>query len=496
MTAPAAPQCTSRHRCKYALKEFAATMKLPKAPGSAYKVSLPEETCAKTCNMSFSIRGIQDSVHAHALRKPDGSVRLLAYNLNRDGQFNKTECKTYSDCVGAWGRMLGVYHEKAAPAVTPGAAPELKADSMARQFTEVPIPAKWGGVTGVVDLYVVKGMLHRSINNSSRISEAEKARYVADIIAVRPRKGSAIAKRFDWEDVDRVYLVQSNRSVPDAKSLERWTAARRAAGKSTAPQDFSRYMIHTELFQMMQMQAFLMNAGELLLRALPKVSKLPPASLARLTTALQTAASKPGGPAIVHQGPNPAEWAGVANSFGMAVKLACSNKLTDDANSTSLHGGCGTTGKPLVAVLLHEYTHMLAAMSKDEFVNGHNYGFWAFLRFTQLALVEAGLLNHNWRLNAKNYSAKSYGGFDPYFQRDWAAIKREVLRVGGTAADRAAPSGGQIGSNLGGANPTTGTNWDDLWAGVEGELADKTIMARQKLELELAHGLGGRGARV
>lgn len=467
LTAPTtttAPRCSST-KCKYALKEFAATMKLPKAPGSVYKVLLPEETCAKSCNMSFKVGGVSGQ-HAHALRKPDGSVRLLAYNLNRDKQFNKTECTTYPDCVGAWGRMLGVYHEKAAPAVTPGAAPELKADSMARQFTEIPIPGKRNGVKGTLDLYLVKSVILERGIEKSKVSDADKPKYIADIIAVRPRKGSAIAKRFDWADVDRVYLVQSNRSAPDAQSLARWTAARKAAGRSTAPEDFSRYMIHTELFQLMQMQAFLTNAGELLLQVLPKVSKLPPASLTRLTAALQTVASKPGGVAVVHQGPNPVGWMGSASSFGMAVRLTCDKKLADDANSTSLHGGCNAdSAKPLVATLLHEYTHMLAMVSKDEFVTSHNYGFWAMFRFVQLALVEAGLLNHNWRLNAKNYDAKHYGGFDPYFQRDWAAIKREVVRVG--RAD-----------NLGGANPTTGTNWDDLWAGVEGELADKTIMAR------------------
>lgn len=483
--APLSETCLGyRKRCKQALSKFAAETNLKKEPGS--QVELNADAQCQGCssmngydgNMRFSIKGNdgnRHSVHAFMRREPDGSITMVGSNFNGDKAFNKLNCKTRTECVGAWGRMLGVYYEKAAPAVTPGAAAELKADSMARQFTELPIPVKWGGVQDVLDLYLVKDMLVNHGINRSTVSEAEKAKYAMDIIAVRPRKGSAIAKRFDWADVDRVYLVQSNRSVPDDQSLARWTAARKAAGRSTAPEDFSRYMIHTELFQLMQMQAFLMNAGELLLRVLPKVSKLPPASLTRLTTALQTVASKPGGPAMVHQGPKVAIWAGTGNYFGVAVKLSCNKKLVDDANSTSLHGGCDTTGRPLVAVLLHEYTHLLSIASKDEFVRSHNYGYWAFFRFLQLALVEAGLLNHNWRLNAKNYDAKSYGGFDPYFQRDWAAIKREVLRVGDSQK--------VIGDNRGGANQTTGTNWDDLWAGVEGELADKTIMARlQELE--------------
>ncbi len=458
-------------RCKWAMKEFAATMKLKRAPGSTFDLLLPEDRCGSRCDMSFSVGGTGRR-HARATRLPDGSVRLLAYNLNGDRQFNKTECATYADCVGAWGRMLGVYHDKAGPAVTPGAAAELKADSAARQFTEVQVPPP--STRSPLDLSAVRGTLVRGIENSSAV---DKARIVADLIAVRPRKGSAIAAKFDWAAVDRVYLVQANRSAPASKSLERWTAARRAAGKSATPEEFSRYMIHAELFQLMQMQAYLVDAGELLLGVLPQVSKMPAGSRTRLAAAVSGMASKPGGPAIVHHADNAAPFGGVSNGRGIGIKLACSNKLIDDANSTSLHGSCGS--KPLVSTLLHEYAHLLASVSKDEFVKSHNYGFWAFYRFLQLILVEAGLLNHNWRLNAKNYSAASYGGYDPYFQRDWGEIRREVLRVGGRKADTAA-GGAKIGDSLGGADPVSGTHWDDVWAGVQGELADAAIMARLK----------------
>ena len=173
---------------------------------------------------------------------------------------------------------------------------------------------------------------------------------------------------------------------------------------------------------------------------------------------------------------------GVGSVHGVAMRLRGLRKDMDDADFAGLYLGGAAVAKPLMVTVIHEFAHHIDYAANDDFIGGHNYGFWSLLRFFEVTMVAAGMITYDWRTNAKNFDATGYGGFDPFYQRDWHRIEVEVRAKGGTKEDLAR-KGGAVGADKGSYEKTV---WDDVWADVSNtdRNADKIVMQRFKALLK------------
>lgn len=274
-----------------------------------------------------------------------------------------------------------------------------------------------------------------------------------------------------WEDVNRVYVI--NKEPAKGREYDRFI---QGGGK---PEDWFWYSGNLQLVQLMYMQGLMARAGRLFLRVFERLRPSP--QVARIASAIRKSFADPG--AMYASG---GTWQnatmelgqGVGNVHGIAMKLRGARKDMDDADFAGMYLSGASVAKPLIVTVIHEFAHHIDFAANDEFIGGHNYGFWSLLRFFELTMVAAGMMTYDWRTNAKNYDAVGYGGFDPYYQRDWHRIEVEVRAKGGTKEDLAR-KGGAMGADKGSYEKTV---WDDLWADVSNKdrNADKIIQKRFK----------------
>lgn len=477
-------------RCKKSLPLTISRMleKYPLKPGE-HNSKVASEDC-RACRMTFvSPKSNNKAVNVVVTRNKDGSYVLTGLNFDGNNQYNHIKCTSAMQCADALSEALGTrYVTTSTSTKMQQGTPMVKAlgANGPKQYEEVELPQRVSNTPNTLKLRKVYDDVVDVIK-ASGFSRDVKGKLIADITFVRPLKNTAIAKGFVWDDVDRVYMVIGQRTTGNMEAWNRWAAARRALGQGTRTEDFSKYMIHLELYQLMQMQAFIVNAGRLMVRAVPATFPKPTenapknAMVARdnkikhVQLGITKASGKPGGPASVHQLPAGVGRAGFGSSEGIVVVLACGPKNVDEVNSTTFTSSCGGP-TPLVFTLLHEYSHLLAGMIDDPTIRHHNYAYWAFLRFLELTLVAGGLLKHDWRQNAGNTTAKNYSGYDPFYQADWTGIRSAVMAYGGSAEDRKSPERHRIGSNRGWER----TVWDDMWQNANSEMTDETTLAKFK----------------
>jgi hypothetical protein len=511
-TNPRLPHCGSQ--CTADFIRWVRTAPLSKNPGS--KIFHGLQPGCQGCSMAFKTANNGKTIMTDGFleRQAGGSI-VVRGKFGANGGFAPLTCSTPADCVGKVQLALGKYLNK-------GSKP-LQKSNVARfapndppQYVRLQEPSAVG--EGILDVYTFlqkfrnkmmtltnpsfKPIGSRGPGYADAVRKSGKTYCKAGTVeegyaipefggcvpkflktfvdnafaVVRPRPGTPIAKGFVWEDVDRQYIVIRHRRSTgvNAKAFAAWQQQRRQRRQNPEDEDaFETYMIHLELRQMMQIQQFYQRANDAMSVAIRSLTKMPTAKRSAIQQYIKKISGYPGGPAMVHQAPNGIGYQGVGSTTGIGMVLVCGDKNVDN---TDLFGSCGGDMHGLIKTVIHEYTHFLSNGIPDingiDVVQAHNYGFWSFMRFVELVLVAANILDHDWRMNAQNASAKKYAGYDPFYQRDWVKIKRDVLAYGGSAEDMQTGAGYETGSSKGWRFIV----WDDAWESVRGEFADRTIL--------------------
>jgi hypothetical protein len=386
---------------------------------------------------------------ASMVRLPDvDGKRVLRLTGGRpDGTPFEVKCANREECLVGWAKGVGRFWDKQSLSARKGQrAPWIFTDKQRFVVVTKDIPAR---CKNVVSMLKTKG--------------SGPYIFVKPLVLVRGM--------MQWEDVNRVYVI--TKEAPRGREYDRFV---QAGGK---PENWFSYSGNLQLVQLMYMQGLMARAGRVFMRVFERLSPSP--QVARIASAIRKTFADPG--AVYASGGTGQDaptlgWQGVGNVHGVAMKLRGARKDMDDADFAGLYLGGAALAKPLMVTVIHEFAHHIDFAANDEFIGGHNYGFWSLLRFFELTMVAAGMIAYDWRTNAKNFDAASYGGFDPYYQRDWYRIQAEVRVKGGTKEDLAR-KGGAVGADKGSYEKTV---WDDMWADVSNNdrNADNIVMQRFK----------------
>jgi hypothetical protein len=395
-------------------------------------------------------------------RRPASMIRLPDVNGKRvlrlagarpDGTPFEVQCANREECLVGWAKGVGRFWDKQSLSASKGQrAPWIFTDKQRFVVVTKDIPDRCKNV----------------VNTLLKTKGPGPYIFVKPLVLVRGM--------MKWEDVNRVYAI--TKEPARGREYDRFV---QAGGK---PENWFAYSGNLQLVQLLYMQGLMARAGRVFMRVF---ERLPPSpQVARIASAIRKTFADPGavyasGGTGQDAGAN-AGWQGVGNVHGVAMKLRGSRKDMDDADFAGLYLGGAAVAKPLMVTVIHEFAHHIDFAANDEFIGGHNYGFWSLLRFFELTMVAAGMITYDWRTNAKNYDAVGYGGFDPYYQRDWQRIEVEVRAKGGTKEDLAR-KGGAVGADKGSYEKTV---WDDVWADVSNtdRNADKIVMQRFKALLK------------
>ena len=377
----------------------------------------------------------------------DGKRVLRLTGARPDGTPFELTCSNREECLVGWAKGVGRFWDKQSLSSRKGQrAPWIFTDKQRFVVVTKNIPDRCKGVVAMLKAYGPGPYI-----------------FVKPLVLVRGM--------MKWEDVNRVYVI--TKEPARGREYDRFV---QAGGK---PEDWFAYSGNLQLVQLMYMQGLMARAGRLFMRVF---ERLPPSTqVARIASAIRKTFADPG--AVYASGGTGQDatkpgWQGVGNVHGVAMKLRGMRKDMDDADFAGLYLGGAAVAKPLMVTVIHEFAHHIDFAANDEFIGGHNYGFWSLLRFFELTMVAAGMIVYDWRTNAKNFDAAGYGGFDPYYQRDWYRIEVEVRAKGGTKEDLAR-KGGAMGADKGSYEKTV---WDDVWADVSNNdrNADKIVMQRFK----------------
>ena len=383
---------------------------------------------------------------ASMTRLPDvGGKRVLRLSGARpDGTPFEVTCANREECLVGWAKGVGRFWDKQSESARKGQrAPWIFTDKQRFVVVTKDVPERCKGVIAMM-----------------------KASQPGPYVCVKPLV--LVRGMMQWEDVNRVYVI--TQEPARGREYDRFVQA------GGDPANWSAYSGNLQLVQLMYMQGLMARAGRLFMRAM---ERLPPSTqVARVASAIRKTFADPGAVYASGGSGEKLAWQGVGNRWGVAMKLRGARKDMDDADFAGLYLSGAAVAKPLMVTVVHEFAHHIDFVANDEFIGGHNYGFWSLLRFFELTMVAAGMIRYDWRTNAKNYDAAGYGGFDPFYQRDWYRIQAEVRAKGGTKEDLAR-KGGAMGADRGSYEKTV---WDDMWADVSNNdrNADKVVMQRFK----------------
>ena len=392
---------------------------------------------------------------ASMIRLPDvnGKRVLRLAGARPDGTPFELKCANREECLVGWAKGVGRFWDKQSLAARKGQlAPWIFTDKqrfvVVTKDKDIPDRCK----------NVVKTLLKD---------------WGAAFVFVKPLV--LVRGMMKGEDVNRVYVI--TKESARGHEYDRFV---QAGGK---PENWFAYSGNLQLVQLMYMQGLMARAGRVFMRVF---ERLPPSpQIARLSSAIRKTFADPG--AVYASGGTGQDaqgkaWQGVGSVHGVAMRLRGLRKDMDDADFAGLYLGGAAVAKPLMVTVIHEFAHHIDYAANDDFIGGHNYGFWSLLRFFEVTMVAAGMITYDWRTNAKNFDAAGYGGFDPFYQRDWHRIEVEVRAKGGTKEDLAR-KGGAVGADKGSYEKTV---WDDVWADVSNtdRNADKIVMQRFKALLK------------